>query len=177
VTDLLTPLLTVVSALAGGYLAARLAVLRLRKQRAFDRRLQWYERSHRRTVEAWHEVKDALSDAERDPAFVPVLRSVLQTHLRTVRQLRTVGVLYASPQVYKRIASILREHHSYLTTVRESGKSEDERSIMMARQLSESLISAAYAISAEVRSHLQLEPLPFEPITPADALALRGRPD
>jgi len=136
------PVATVIAALIaafiGSWIGAFAALSRFRHERAFDRRLDWYER----TIRAFHDLAQKLEIAltfqeENAPedTLVHVWRDVQHAHL-VFDTVTAEGELYAS-------AAALRRTRSMVAQVQESADLTDAFDLRGVRGHSDALHSAA----------------------------------
>lgn len=150
-----------VSALLGGAVATTLALIRQRRERAFDRRLDWYERMHRTLMESRHSVLDAVHKAERDPTLIGDLQEKITESLVKIRDLRAACDVYASPPVYAAINDVFDSAKQQLDMAASSAAPiPPDQYLRLAKMQVNTFIRAAVLLAAEIRKHLQLEPLP-----------------
>ena len=121
-------LLTLAAALIGTWIGARIALDRFRKERAFDRRMDWHDRalrSARRVFQAAADAEHAIRQGNDDTPFA-------EERAAATRELGAVlneGRMYASDTEFKLvtlIATHLAQHQAAVNKL----KAEAERDVM-----------------------------------------------
>ena len=149
-----------VSALLGGGLATYLALYRQRRERAFERRLEWYERMHSVLMESRHAVLDAVHRAEVEPASFDRVGDIINYQLREIRTLRSFADVYGTPAVYNAINEVFDTMQGELAQAHdEKLRLMPEEYLRLAKSQVNAFIRAAVVLAKEIRQHLQLEPL------------------
>lgn len=163
-------LTTVLAAAVGAYLAARLgftyALSKLKHERAFDRRLVWYEQAVKRLVDSASRINWALATdlakvegPERERAWAQAFEGIV-----ALQGLEVEAELYASNSAYNAVREAVRD----VTTVARSawGMSGSKETPAAPVRLFEicfkMLYHAASRLAADVREHLDLNELDRE---------------
>lgn len=169
VTDLmkavLGALLAAVGAWVGGHFAVKRQLDELRSERAFDRRLVWYES----TVKALASSSAALTtvmcmqdDGFSEDAFLPVWEEAVEASKR-LSDLAAEARLYATPNSATAMETLVRAHVQHGREIVRSNPGDLSSGWVTPRASLEQLLSVIRStqtvLSNEVRQHLSLEPL------------------
>lgn len=156
---------TVLASGLGAFIAAslgfRYAMSRFRRERAFDRRLEWYERTvqrltHVHTALTFAQASDAvpISAEDRDAAWAEAWQAVL-----SLRGLDVESELFATPRSYE----ALREALADIATASQAalkhgqpGTGPNKQFLVVTGKL---IRHATATLAADVRQHLELEPI------------------
>jgi len=146
----------------GGKLGVRREAERLIQARAFDRRLDWYERVIRGLAEYSIAHKGFFRAALRpDQKSIEKYSSQVSKTFPDLMNLLNEGVLYGRPSSAQAIAMLLLE---FQAVMRPSSEETPPPSHEEIRAISERIESATARASAalvrEAREHMRLEPLP-----------------
>lgn len=154
--EILVPFLSSsLGALIAGYLGVRFGVARLRRERAFDRRLEWYEK----VVRTIHDVvtKGEMVFHIPDEATRQQFYQEMSGAVARFGALTAEAKLYCSKIGYHALSHALGE----LARIAPSFSSPDPAVAYQAQQESvEILLTASDALAADVRGQLGLEVLP-----------------
>lgn len=160
-TDVLTVLVPALTALVGAWVGARLAFQRVTKERAFDRRLEWYEEMH----SAIQAVSQALKIGKGERRFggtssVPSDLAAIADAIQQMELVSRSAALYASPAAVSAVATALREAGEVTRGLKERFTSLDkENAAQFLKALADyntPLDAAARVLAEDVRRHLHL---------------------
>lgn len=164
-----------IGAALAGYLGVRFALSKIRRERAFDRRLEWIERMlrelhHTSTAIAMAMASENKSEEEQEEAWSKVW--ILGESLLPLSGEKD---LYATPQAFAAIRGCMRDFQVVALTqaayrIEQDTHVRRELKSMMVQCLI-SMRAAGYQLALEARSHLGLEPLTESQIN-ADAFKL-----
>lgn len=154
--------ITLISGFLGAWLGSVIALSRFRKERAFDRQLDWYERMIRALYDLAQKIDIALTfqdESKPDPKhLITVWRDVQKAHL-TLEKLSQEAALYGSKDAHERAVAIMstvqkvaNETAGFDPFCVEADELPD--AIELIRTLPDLLSDAAKPIAAEARRHL-----------------------
>ena len=155
-----TVLLNAISALFGAWVGARFAVARIRKERAFEKRLAWYELFHgelKNVMEALVQVihtqrREGLTDNTR------LLWQQLAQRLPAFGRVATDAEFYAPNKTLATVRKAVEDLASFRLGL--PSREEDPQAWLdRAIQVRDLLRAAIILISQDVREHIGLEPM------------------
>lgn len=155
-----------VGAFVAAYLGFRYAMTRLKKERAFDRRLEWYENTCRLLTDVagklnWAAGADLVGGAPEERARAWAEENA---GLASLRGIEVSAEMYASDGAYQALAEAMNDVTSTARSVwiasRVANTRVDEgRLYEICRKL---LYHAASRLATDIRDHLDLEPVSSE---------------
>lgn len=157
-------LLTALSALVGGGAGAWAALERFKRQRAFDRRLEWYEEA----VTAFHTAGlEIVGATQAQRRLGPGERTGQQwtKAAKAIDRLRPTlakAELYAQADSVSRISTLYKKIGKLTVTLaraRAEGGGVNEKALKSAEEMASEYAGAAADLSEEAREHLSLDRL------------------
>lgn len=160
---------TVIGAAAGAFAAAyfgfRYGWFSLKRERAFDRRLEWYEKATARLVDAGNRINWAqaavligASDSQRKKAWSDVHQALVD-----LRGFELEAEMYASNDAYEAVREAMRDvSHVAGAAYRMAENASDDSPERLYEICQKLLYHAASRLAADVRDHLELEPISRE---------------
>lgn len=161
-----TALASAVGAFVAAYFGFRYAMTRLKKERAFDRRLQWYEETCKLLTDVanklnWAAAADLaqVSKEQKSRAW-----SEAQQGLASLRGVEVSAEMYASDAAYQAVSEAMTDVTTVAKTAFIASQVPDvevrgDRLFEICRKL---LYHAASRLATDVRAHLDLEPVSRE---------------
>ena len=163
---LLTLVASAVGAFVAAWLSLRFAIPRLRSERAFDRRLLWYEKATSLLITAGNRVNWALAAEVSGRPASALQHTWTEAHqaLIDLRGLEIEAELYASNAAYEATRTAVQDvsalGHIAFATNNLPNSAEHVRKVY--EILGKLLFHAASRLAGDVRNHLDLEPLARE---------------
>jgi hypothetical protein len=162
---ILTALASALGTLFAGGVGYGFAMSRFRKERAFERRLTWYEAAVKKLVESANDLNWALAGdmigakAEaRTQAWSAAYNSLLR-----LRGLEIEAQLYATADGYEAVSAVVEHVSTISTAVMYKGERDASGDWAVPTRLFEIerklLLHAASTLASDVREHLQLDEL------------------
>jgi len=149
-----------VAAFFGSWFGVLTAMTRFKKERAFDRQLDWYERMVRSLFFMAQRIDIAttfLEDPAEDPAVLPEVWERVQTAHLKVEEFANEAPLYASADASKWSADIrdaVQDVANKTKAFDGASRTLTKKQIDLIERLSEKLVEAANPLAMEARRHL-----------------------
>ena len=159
--DLGGALLAALAALLGSWAGARSALDRYKQERAFDRRLQWYETAHRALAEArkqFYQLHHALGTNAPKDAVTPILGALSGT-LERLADAMEDAVFYAPPATLSTLYALQGDMKIFsdgMSTAPASSAAE----LKVIGTFAQRLLVASRELAGDIRPQLGLKSLP-----------------
>jgi hypothetical protein len=151
---------TIVGAAIGGGLTWFTATKKIRGERAFDRRLEWHERTHASLAKALDNIEDACFKLENNPKYpIHSAFDAMSDALSTLRIDRVNAQLYAGPQVISMVADLRASIIEDLERLTDDRAPTRDEAIAAFQRIANLLVESMLAVAAEGRRHLGVERL------------------
>jgi hypothetical protein len=165
-----TILASAVGTAIAGTLGIRYGLSKLRKERAFEKRLQWYESAVKELIDASEKVHAATNAAWHGgpPGDAAGVYAESAPVLARILRMKTEAHLYASSSAYEAVAEAVG--HVELLTITATRlpngglPSEPKAALRLFALAAKLMYHASRRLADDVREHLELEPVPKEEI-------------
>lgn len=163
---LTTPLLTIVVAAGSAWFAGSLGVKRAleqaKHQRAFDRRLEWYEKAVRASMKFRQLAEEVAIAIKNDD--LTTLERMISTRLQVTRSLQrtlTESLVFADKRTYIELKRVLKESQRRIgETTQDLARSED---VHIAYEYIATLMDRlSFDLATSIRKQLDLDEITIE---------------
>lgn len=162
---LLTVLASAIGTAIAGAIGIRYGLSKLKKERAFEKRLHWYEEAVKTLLDGAERIEAGIrySREERDSHFPFDLPKYVEPPLSRVVRLRFEAELYASASAHEAVVEAV-EQVTLLASMKEpptlgSPPGAPRPIVTMLVIVSKMMRHAASRLADDVREHLELEPI------------------
>jgi hypothetical protein len=144
-----------VASLIGAWLGAVLAFRKLRRERAFERQLQWHEDM----ADNFYRIASAMNGVVKSSAHGPPNASAVADLINECDRLAVLGqkaTLYATPESRHRVSEIMTQMRDAVAAVDRSSDETENLFVDVFSKLVRPVRDAGDVVAADVRRHLGL---------------------